>query len=213
MARDYLKEIKLKYHNLYKDKERWEQLSLRVDPLLESIDAIKNIDSQDIRDELLRGSIIGIVSCIEGYIRLAVKDIIDFGEPFSTNSELISVNKQVKRHIANDSAVSKGDLIAHSVRLNTISDIDSLLSCVLGIDFWPSIQINNVLDDESLTLAEYNPDLFDDLERLFSFRHMFAHELASDVYIEIDDVDYFVSAGFLFMHVTEEMIDTCLFGD
>lgn len=212
MARDYIKEIIEKYDNLYEGKERWEQLSLRVDPLLESIEQIRSIKSEAVRNELSRGCIIGIVSCIEGYFRLAIKDIVDFGEPFTSNADLITKNNKIKMFIDN-LQITKGDLVAHTVSINNLSAIDEMLSSLLGVDFWPSLQINPVLDDEDTPLSEFNPNLFSDIEELFSYRHMFAHELANDVYIELDDVDYFISAGFLLIHVAEEMIETCLYGE
>lgn len=213
MTRDYIKEIKLKYDNLHKDKKRWEQLSIRIDPLLKSINEIRKIESDDIQDELLRGCIIGIVSCIEGYIRLTIKDIIDFGEPYSSNADAISKSKKIYNFINNNQSITKGDLISHTLSINNISSIDEILSSLLGIDFWPSLQVNPALDDDDTPLSEFNPNLYDHLEELFSYRHMFAHELANDVYIEIDDVDYFLSIGLLFMYVTEEMIDTYVYGE
>lgn len=213
MGRDYIKEIKAKYENLYEGKDRWDQLSLRIDPLLESLDEIKKVKSDEVKYELLRGSIIGIVSCIEGYLRLAIRDIINHGEPFASNAELIQKNRKIKNLTIPDDSVTKGDLISHTLSLNKISDIEEILSNLLGIDFWPSIQLNPVSDDDMTPLNEFNPELFDLMEELFSYRHMFAHELATDVYIEFDDVEYLVSSGFLFIHATEEMIDTCLHGE
>ncbi|MCG6232257.1 HEPN domain-containing protein [Vibrio furnissii] len=209
MARNYVTEIREKYSNLYEGKDRWEQLSLRIDPLLESIVHIRKIPDEDVRDELLRGSIIGIVSCLEGYFRLAIRDIIDSGKPFDLNANKVIKNKKISTYF-DDPSVTKGDLVAHTISINNLSSLNKILSELLDIDFWESLQVNEVLDDEDTLLRDFNPNLFEDIESLFSFRHMFAHELASDVYIELDDVDYFVSAGFLLIHVSEELIETCL---
>ena len=209
MARNYIKEIQKKYSNLYEGKDRWEQLSLRIDPLLESIEHIRKVPDEDVRDELLRGSIIGIVSCIEGYFRLAIRDIVDAGEPFSSNANNVSKNKKISGYL-DDPEVTKGDLVSHTVSINSMSSLNELLSDLLDIDFWESLQVNEVLDDEDILLRDFNPNLFDDIETLFSFRHMFAHELASDTYIDLDDVDYFISAGFLLIHVSDELIEACI---
>ncbi|EEZ86467.1 hypothetical protein VME_36250 [Vibrio harveyi 1DA3] len=209
MARNYVTEIREKYSNLYEGKDRWEQLSSRVDPLLESIEHIRKIPEGEVRDELLRGSIIGIVSCIEGYFRLAIRDIIDSGEPFVSNASKVTSNKKITKYFG-DPSVTKGDLVSHTISINNFSSLNGILSELLTIDFGESLQINQVLDDEDTILRDFNPSLFEDVETLFSFRHMFAHELASDIYIELDDVDYFVSAGFLLIHASEELIDACI---
>ena len=52
MTRDYIKEIKLKYDNLHKDKKRWEQLSIRIDPLLKSINEIRKIYKNRFYDKM-----------------------------------------------------------------------------------------------------------------------------------------------------------------
>ena len=210
MARDYPKEINKKYNNLYQGKDRWEQLSLRVDYILESIDEIRKIESFDIQAELLKGSFIGIVSCIEGYMRLAIRDIIDHSEVFSLRADHLKIpNKKILGQ--NDNLVSKGDLISHTISINNLNLLNDYFSILLDIDFLETIKISPVSDDIDIPVNEYNSDFFADISLLFEYRNMFAHELASDIYVDLDGVDYLVSVGFLFIHITEEIVDCCLF--
>lgn len=64
---------------------RGDQLGKRLNGIKEAVTELRNNTKRDptARAELFKYIPIGLVACIQGYFVLAIKDLIDSGEPYS----------------------------------------------------------------------------------------------------------------------------------
>ena len=85
--RDYVAEIEARRSRLRGRGSRWEQMTKRLDLLIEISDFAKfsRDKSVQFRRELAKYMPIGFIACVEGYFRLVFRDLIDHGDPFRTN--------------------------------------------------------------------------------------------------------------------------------
>ena len=124
---DQIKEIRARYG----DGNSYSELFSRLSKIER---AAKDFDPRN--EELLRYFPVAMVACMEGYFRLAMKELIDGGEQFLSRSETL-----FKRDLKVDFLMLKevhgksltlGELIAHLTRCNNLSDINSNISTLLG---------------------------------------------------------------------------------
>ncbi len=89
-------------------------------------------------NELKRYFPVALIACIEGHCRLAIKNLVDAGEPYLTNAErLIGPTKlefSVLRAV-HGRTISVGEIVSHGVPLSRIEHIDSAFSSLLGHSF------------------------------------------------------------------------------
>jgi len=89
-------------------------------------------------NELTRYFPVALIACVEGYFRMAIKDLVDAGEPYLTNAEKpassIKLDFSVLRAVYGK-AITVGELVAHSVQLSRLEHIQAILSSLLGKDF------------------------------------------------------------------------------
>ena len=145
--------------------------------------------SPDLHPEFLRYITIGIVACIEGFFRSAVKECIDAAGQFADNARHL---RQVRDFRANfdtldavhGQRVSIGDLFAHLVSINGLEQIDAIMSTITGTKFlelltnghsrW-DVEIKGDPQDPINT----EPDVvLKHVKEMFRLRHIYAHELA-----------------------------------
>jgi hypothetical protein len=111
---------------------------------------------------------IRVVTFVENGIRIAVKQLVDFGAPFNARGINILARGSIK-----DSAslllavhidqVSLGDLVAYSISTNDIGGVISALEVLIGKDFKQrlafvrdrrEVEINKKPDDTAVRLSE-----------------------------------------------------------
>jgi hypothetical protein len=85
--------------------------------------------------EVIRYFPVALIACVEGYFRMAIKDLIDAGEPFLSNAEKpassLKLDFSVLRAV-HGKAITVGELVAHAVPLSRLEHIESALSSVVG---------------------------------------------------------------------------------
>lgn len=138
--------------------------------------------------ELTRYFPVALVACIEGYFRLAIKELIDAGEPYITNAERlassIKLDFTVVRTI-HGKAVTVGDLVGHSVPLSRLDHIESSMSSLLGASFLDSMRTITDRWEHEVRGASVKPILADPdgvfagVAKTFELRHILCHEIAS----------------------------------
>ena len=107
--------------------------------------------------ELLRYFPIGAVACIEAYFRLAIKTLIDSGEPYLTNSQDIMPKSNVGFDVLkalHGKSITIGDIISHSVPISCLTHIVSHMSKLMGNDF---IKATSVIHDKWAVEIEGKP--------------------------------------------------------
>lgn len=123
--------IRSKYGSAF--SELWERIS--------AIDAAFEV--QPVADsESLRYFPVALVGCIEGYVRLRVRDLIDFGEPYFSNSAELAKNIKLDfSHLkaVQGNIVTVGELISHSIQLSRLDQVMSVFERLVGAEFRDSL--------------------------------------------------------------------------
>lgn len=153
----------------------------------------------DFNNELLKYIPISTVACFEAFFRSAIKEIIDFGKPFSDNVANYNQAKNIKLDFEIVSAIqiktlTVGELVAHLLPYNNYDDISSNLSILLDKDFTKELKnfrrisvsedINKLSEDFQNRFAE----IISSVKRTYELRHIFSHEFATNVIIDKNEI-------------------------
>ena len=172
-------------------------------------------DHDKSQSELTRYFPVALIACVEGYFRMAIKDLIDAGEPFLTNAEKpassLKLDFSVLRAV-HGKTITVGELVAHSVAISRLEHIESSLTSLLGAGFLQSLRTTtdrwaHEVRGESPALILSNPDdVFAGVSRTFELRHIICHEIASAYEIESDEVARCLESCVAFLRATDELI-------
>jgi hypothetical protein len=147
--------------------------------------------------ELTRYFPVALIACVEGYFRIAIKDLIDSGEPFLTNAEKpassIKLDFTVLRAV-HGKAITVGELVAHGVSLSRLEHIENVLSNLLGFGFLQTLRsttdrwAHEVRGEPPKPILSNPDEVFANVARTFELRHIICHEIASAYEIDTDEV-------------------------
>lgn len=216
--RDYIAEIIQKRSRLKKRSQRWDQMTKRLDALIDISDFIHKSKVRNIpfRSELAKYVPIGFVACVEGYFRLVFRDLIDFGSPFRDNAAGF---KEMRFRIDDVVAIhgghlSLGEFISHLLPTNGVDDLNSSMSILIGEPFLERLKRTKAdffsERKESLEETDLADALLSDLGTLFEHRHIFSHELATRLRVSVPTVRSCSQASLIFMWATEALITELL---
>ena len=193
------------------------ELAVRLGEIEHAYDSI----SAD-QTELLRYFPITLIASVESFIRMAVKDLIDHGEPFLSNAEsLVKKDKFDYDALKNmhGKVVTIGEIVAHQIQVSAISHTIANISTLMGDEFkdklatvrdrW-EVEVNGkpdvpIISDIDTTLRH--------VAETFRLRHIFCHEIASAVPVVKENIDKCVEHTVLFLLATEQIIADTLFPD
>lgn len=207
--RDYINEIIEKRGRLVEQADRMENFLKRVHPVVSGFRAIKDLEDEiDYKNEWLKYSAIGYIACLEGYFRLLVADLINYGEPFITNVKnfrdiKFSIENIVAIHLKK---VTLGDYISHLLTINSIHDINSNISTILDIDFFNELKAFPCKAWHNDPLNKVFPDIISSPQKMFELRHLYCHELATKEKVNVEDIELCISTTAAFVFFTEEFI-------
>ncbi len=214
-GRDIIKEIIAKRTRLKKGSNRWEQFRIRNWAQREALNYIKaNIKgTPDFKYELLRYFPIGAIAIIEGYFRLAIRDIIDFGEPYLSNVEKIKDIRFTARNVLAiyGERITLGELISHFLSLNSLEDINNYLSILLDLDFLQELsKFRFDLDGKKTSMEKSAPGIFEEVKEAFRLRHIYCHEIAIKEKLGLRKIHGLRISVFFFVYIAELFINSFL---
>ncbi len=140
------------------------------------------------RSELARCIPIGTVACVEGYFRMVFRDLIDAGSPFRENisTHFKELRLGIDHVVALQSKrVTLGEFVGHLLPASGVDDLHESMSTLIGEPFLDRLKVTKAeyfRDEEAKSLDEHGiwADFMRDLKTLFEWRHIFAHELATN---------------------------------
>lgn len=175
--------------------------------------AFKDHDKSQV--ELTRYFPVALIACVEGYFRLAIKDLIDAGEPFLTNAEKpassLKLDFSVLRAV-HGKAITVGELVAHGVSLSRLEHVDGALSSLLGVGFLQSLRTttdrwaHEVRGEPNTPILSKPDEVFANVARAFELRHIICHEIASAYEIESNEVARCFESCVAFLRTADEFI-------
>jgi hypothetical protein len=171
------------------------------------------------QDELTRYFPVGLIACLEGYFRMAIKDLIDAGEPYLSNSEKpassIKLDFSVLRAV-HGKAITVGELVAHGVPLSRLEHIEGALSGLLGTGFLQALRTTTdrwayeVKGEPATPILSRPDEVFSDVARTFELRHIICHEIASAYEIDSEEVARCFESCVVFLRAADEFISETL---
>lgn len=207
--RDYINEIIEKRGRLVEQAGRMENFFKRVYPVVSGFRAFKDLpDEIDYKNEWLKYSAIGYIACLEGYFRLLIADLINFGEPYITNVKnfrdiKFSLENIVAIHLKK---VTLGDYISHLLSINSINDVNFNISTILDIDFFTELKAFPCKLWNNDPVSKVFPDIISSPQKFFELRHLYCHELATREKVKIENIELYISTTAAFVILTEELI-------
>lgn len=179
--RDIISEILSKRSRLsYRSSDAYQQAEKRLTSIIYvhfHLYPLPREDHKEIKQELVRYFSVGLVSCIEGYYRAIVKELIDHGPPFRDNAHKLNdlkfdISTFTQLH---DKKISIGEIVSHLVKIFSVGDIQKHMSTLLECDYFSNIQPKLVANDRAY--SEVHPHAWEVLNSTFLDRHIACHEL------------------------------------
>lgn len=175
--------------------------------------AFKQLDKTE--SELLRYFPVAIIACVEGYFRIAIKDLVDSGEPFLTNAEkpasALKLDFSLLRAV-HGKAVTVGELVGHGVQLSRLEHIEAVFSSLIGRGFLAALRTttnrwaHEVKGEPATPILEAPDNVFADVAKTFELRHIICHEIASAYKIESVEVARCFESCVSFLRAADELI-------
>ena len=172
--------------------------------------------------ELLRYYPTALVACVESYFRLAIKELIDSGEPYLGNSRQLLRREGYDFDILmglHGETITIGEVISHHPSISSLGHVIATMERVMGIDFRKAIA--EVYDRWNVEIGKkprqpiiFNlDDTFCHVERTFELRHVLCHETATAIEIEKEEIDKCIRHTSVFLKASDELISQTLFPD
>jgi hypothetical protein len=167
------------------------------------------------QNELTRHFPVALIACVEGYFRMAIKDLIDAGEPYLTNAEKPASSMKLDFSVlraVHGKAITVGELVAHAVPLSRLEHIEGALSSLLGTGFLQALRTTtdrwaHEVGGKPPTPILSRPDeVFSDVARTFELRHIICHEIASAYEIGSDEVARCFESCVAFLRAADEFV-------
>lgn len=177
---------------------------------------------QNIDEELWRYFPISIITCLEAFFRLAIKQLIDAGEPYLTNSQYLLGKRRIDFDILkalHGQTITIGDIAAHLISINNLNQISEIMNELLRHSFLKevsqtydrcSVEIfkepkKAIISDSNLT--------FRLVARTFELRHIFCHEFANKYELDRSEIEQCFEHSYKFLRASQEHIWQTMFPD
>lgn len=165
--------------------------------------------------ELLKYFPVAIIACLEGYCRLAIKDLIDEGSPYLDRAAKLlggtKLDMQVIKAL-HGKQITIGEFVAHGIPLSSLAHVNNALSTLLDKDFL--IELRTVADRwayevqgkaKAPILAD--PDAtYAAVSRTFEIRHIVCHEMATDFTATPSEIEAGFEATVSFLKAADKLI-------
>ena len=170
--------------------------------------------------ELLRYFPITLIASVESFFRMAVKELIDHGEPYLSNAEPLFSKDQYDYDTLKNmhgQVITIGDLVSHHIKISDLSHIVRIMSDLMGCNF--KKKLSRVIDRWDVEVKR-NPNVpiiadieitFRHVAETFRLRHIFCHEIASGVTVIKEDIDKCVEHTLLFLRAYNCLISDTIF--
>ena len=172
-------------------------------------------DQRPSNDELIRYFPVALIACIESYFRMAIKDLVDAGEPFLTNAEKLPSSLKLDFSVlraVHGKTITVGELVARGVQLSRLKHIERALSDLLGKGFRQALRTttdrwaHEVRGEPSTPILSKPDEVFANVFRTFELRHIICHEIASAYEIESVEVARCFESCVAFLRAADEFI-------
>jgi hypothetical protein len=189
---------------------RFDSIDLLVDEIHASL--------KDVNQEIVRAIPIASIGALEAHFRICYATIINHSPTYLANAVRHAKEQNIRFDLEllvplQGKKISIGEFLSHLFPINQLDDINQTLSSILEINF---LSRHSVYDSES-------PHQFDNQEeqiksqscyaavrRMFSLRHILAHEFALNLPLNKDEILEDYSSIKFFIYTATELIEKTL---
>ena len=177
---------------------------------------------QSIDEELWRYFPISVVACLEAFFRLAIKQLIDAGEPYLTNSQYLLSKRKIDFDMLkalHGQSITIGDIAGHLISISNLDQISKAMSELLGHNFLKEISQTydryavEVHKELKRTIISDSNLTFRLVKRTFELRHIFCHEFANKYELDTDEIEQCFEHSCGFLKASREHIWQTMFPD
>jgi uncharacterized protein YecT (DUF1311 family) len=167
--------------------------------------------------EMVRYFPIAMVSSVEAYFRSAIKELIDFGPPFSENAAGFDGAKHIPLDFRTVLAIQRkaitvGDLIGHLLPFKSLEDIDGNMTTIIGESFLE--KLNTTQDRWAIEIQGAAPkpiidnpsEVYRDVKETFRLRHIYCHEIAFPERVDVSLITRCFVNSTLFLKAADQLI-------
>lgn len=217
-SRTEIGKIMLEKSRLPEDSDRFGEWFDRNQNIYRAYLHIKNeIDSKKVyRNELLKYIPIGLVACLQGYFKLAIRDIIDDVPLYKKNILKLDLKNKFKvEPILGifDKKITLGEFVSALLPIRNLEAINAYMSSLLDIKFLDKLRTQKItfLDrDSHFSFSKYADKVYEDIHKIFEDRHIFCHELAPLKEPKLEETKRLFDSATLFIMATEPLIHKML---
>lgn len=180
-------------------------------------------DASSLDAEFLRYVPIGVVACTEGFFRAAFRQVVDADQEFFERATRYSVVRDLKLDLnllqaVHGRKITVGELIAHVVPTNSLEQIDSFMTALMGGKSFLNAtgtvhsRVNVEIYGQPMESILSNPaQVFSDTQKLFELRHIFVHELAEDYPVPLrSELAVLLESAVAFLNASAEVVGNLL---
>lgn len=181
--------------------------------LSSSIDILKTsfTNNNDSTRESYKYYPIALTGIIESSFRSIIAFLIDNNEKYLANSENLVKNLKFEFEILkalHGNKITLGMFISHMISISSLEQICNYMQTLLGKNFFKEIEIYHSRWDVEVKGLEKKPKMnnperiYKDIKRIFILRHIFAHEIRDDIFVEKKEIDDFFDSVKLFLETS-----------
>lgn len=169
--------------------------------------------------QLLNYFPVSIISCLESFLRLSLKEIIDSGDVYLERAGKLSASLKFDFDTIKalqGKHVTLGEFISHSLSMGSIEHINFNFSTLLNLDFMASLRTiedrwAHEIEKKPKQAILSNPNkVFSAVTEAFRIRHIICHELPNHDEIKPAQIEESFEGTALFIRASSELISNTL---
>lgn len=162
------------------------------------------------------------VTLLEVFTRQWVAEMIDAGDPYVERAAAWKRDLRFDTSVwlaLHGKRVTLGELFSHQLSINSLADIESVVSALLGHSLFDQVKTVYSRLQVEIHQQPKTPIVSDLVQlrrllvRLFEVRHIIVHELPERSPLTAEETDEFPSAALKFALAVDEVLERALYGD
>lgn len=166
----------------------------------------------DKQEELYRYFPTALFSCLETWVRMAICDLVNFGEPFRSNARALMKDKKIDYDTMieiDKESFTVGDIVSFSQSVSKLHHIFNIMDVLLGVNFRDSIKESRdrlrILEKKN-SYVEPIIDNVDDtcwwVKDMIRLRDVFCHETAANEIVKKSKIEQYIKHTNLFIYAS-----------
>lgn len=165
-------------------------------------------------NEILKYSLISLITCLEVFFRNVICDFIDYNSIYFkniNNFRNIDFNFAFINALTNNK-LSVGQFIANALPISSFENIVSHMDKILGENFLEILEKikYNKMEIKKKGIILKNPnEIYSDLKEMYKCRHICAHEFIDDEIIDKikESIINWLKSSYNFINATQHLVD------